>query len=51
MSPVISTSVRMKGRRRVKESFLSLLQTIETWIVYVQRARQNIYMPLNGVLK
>jgi hypothetical protein len=41
----------MKGRRRVKEGFLSL-ETIETWIVYVchfEWATQNIEVPLNGV--
>jgi hypothetical protein len=36
----------MKGRRQVKDGFLSL-ETVETWIVYVCRsegelARQNI---------
>jgi hypothetical protein len=40
----------MKGRRLVKEGFLSL----DTWIVYVchsvvEWARQNIEVPLNGV--
>jgi hypothetical protein len=43
----------MKGRRQVKEGFLSL-ETIETWIVYVlhleaEWARQKIEVPLNGV--
>jgi hypothetical protein len=43
----------MKGRRQVKESFLSL-ETIGTLIVYVYHsegewARQNIPLPLNGV--
>jgi hypothetical protein len=40
----------MKGRRQVKEGFLSL----ETWIVCVyhsedERARQKIEVSLNGV--
>jgi hypothetical protein len=43
----------MKGRRRVKEGFLSL-GTIETWIVCVchpegEWARQKIKVSLNGV--
>jgi hypothetical protein len=42
----------MKGRRQVKEGFLSL-ETIETRIVYVCHSegeweRQNISKPLNG---
>ena len=46
-------SVEMKGRRQVKEGFLSL-ETIETWIVYVcfsegEWARQTFSVPLNGV--
>jgi hypothetical protein len=45
----------MKGRRHVKEGFLSL-ETIETWIVYVcqsepEWARQTIEVPLNGVIR
>jgi hypothetical protein len=43
----------MKGKRQLKESFLSL-KTTETWIVYVchsegEWARQNIEVPLNRV--
>jgi hypothetical protein len=43
----------MKGRRRVKEGFLSL-ETIETWIVFVchsegEWARHKIEVLLNGV--
>jgi hypothetical protein len=41
----------MKGRRRVKEGFLSF-ETIETWIVChseVEWARQIIEVPLNGM--
>jgi hypothetical protein len=43
----------MKGRRQVKERFLSL-ETIETWIVNVchsegEWGRQKIEVPLNGV--
>jgi hypothetical protein len=43
----------MNGRRQAKEGFLHL-ETIETWIVYLyysegEWARQNIYVPLNGV--
>jgi hypothetical protein len=43
----------MKGRRQVKEGFLSL-ETTETRIVYVchsegEWARQNIEVPLNRV--
>ena len=46
MSLVKLQSVKMKGRRQVKEGFLSL-ETIETWIVYVchsedEWARKNI---------
>jgi hypothetical protein len=36
----------MKGRRKVKEGFLSL-ETIETWIVYVSHS--GVEVPLNEV--
>jgi hypothetical protein len=40
----------MKGRRQVKEGFLSL-ETIETWIVYVCHSEGDkiFAVPLNGV--
>jgi hypothetical protein len=43
----------MKGRRQVKEGFLSL-ETSETWVLFEchsegEWARQNIYVPLSGV--